>query len=132
MSYDLYFKSRNQNSKPTPIEFVEYFRQRKNYEVSNQQVVYQNETTGVYFVFDIGELSDMEDSDLLPLSFNLNYLRPHIFGLEAEPEIRSLVEKFSLLVSDDQLDGMSDGEYSTEGFLRGWNKGNEFGYRSIL
>ncbi len=66
------------------------------------------------------------------MSFNLNYFRPHAFGLEAEGELAALVERFDLMVFDPQGDGMSDGEYSPEGFLRSWNKGNEFGYRALL
>jgi len=132
MSYDLYFKSRSGKPSPPAEEFAAFFRARPNYEVSDQQAVYQNEATGVYFIFDIGTVENEEEPDLLPLSFNLNYLRPHIFGLEAELQIRALVAQFELLVSDTQIDGMSDGDYSAEGFLRGWNTGNTFGYQSIL
>lgn len=132
MSYDLYFKSRAGKSSPSAEDFAAYFRARPNYEVSKQQAIYENEATGVYFIFDIGSVENEEEPGLLPLSFNLNYLRPHIFGLEAELELSELVKQFDLLVSDAQIDGMSEGEYSAEGFLRGWNTGNEFGYRSIL
>jgi hypothetical protein len=132
MSYDLFFKSRNQNSKPEAKAFTSYFKQRKHYEVSGQQAIYKNETTGVYFIFDIGDVGDVEQPDLAPVSFNLNYFRPHVFGLEAEPEVSAFVKEFSLLVSDPQVSGMGDGEYRSESFLHGWNAGNEFGYRAML
>lgn len=132
MSYDLYFKSRKQESKPDANAFATYFKQRKNYETTDKQVLYQNEVTGVYFIFDLGEAEMDEQPDLLPLSFNLNYFRPHVFGLEAEREVKALVEKFDLLVSDCQIDGMGEGEFSSQQFLSGWNKGNEFGYRAII
>src|SRR5262245_29767647 len=133
MSYDLYFKSRSGEPSVSAEDFASFFRARPNYEVSEQQAIYQNEATGVYFIFDIGdEESEEEEPGLLPLSFNLNYLRPHIFGLEAELELSTLVKQFDLLVSDAQIDGMNEGEYSADGFLRGWNTGNEFGYQSIL
>jgi hypothetical protein len=132
MSYDLFFNSRNANSKIGVNDFAAHFRQRKNFEVSDQQAVYQNEVTGVYFFFDLGSVENEEQPGLLPVSFNLNYFRPHIFGLEAEMEVNSLVKNFDLLVSDPQMDGMGEGEYSTEKFLSGWNKGNEFGYQAIL
>lgn len=132
MSYDLYFNSRNSGSKIGVKDFAAYFHQRKNFEVSDKQTVYQNKVTGVYFVFDLLDTENEEEPSLLPVSFNLNYYRPHIFGLEAEMEVSSFVKKFDLLVSDPQMDGMGEGEYSTEKFLSGWNKGNEFGYRAIL
>jgi hypothetical protein len=132
MSYDLYFKSRNSGSKIGASDFAGHLRQRKNFTVSDKQAVYQNEVTGVYFVFDLNGAENEEQPSLLPVSFNLNYYRPHIFGLEAEIEVKLFVKKFDLLVSDPQTDGMGEGEYSTEKFLSGWNKGNEFGYRAIL
>jgi len=132
MSYDLYFKSRDANLSPRAEDFVAFFQTRPNYELSKQQAIYQNETTGVYFIFDIGDIGNEEQPDLVPASFNLNYFRPHVFGLEAEPEVKAFVERFDLFVSDPQTSGLGDGEYSSEGFLRGWNAGNELGYRAIL
>jgi len=64
--------------------------------------------------------------------FNMNFYRPHVFALEAEPEVRAMIEEFGFGVFDPQTHGMSDGIYSTEGFLRGWNHGNEFGYQAVL
>ena len=132
MSYDLYFKSRVGKAAPRVEDFAAFFRARPNYEVSEQQAIYQNEATAVYFIFDIGDVGNEEQPDLAPVSFNLNYFRPHVFGLEAEPEVMAFVQRFDLLVSDPQTSGMGDGEYSSEGFLRGWNAGNELGYRAIL
>ncbi len=131
MSYDLFFKAGVPGSEPGIEAFAEYFRGRKNYESSKNQAVYQNEATGVYFVFGLETLED-DEPGLLPVTFNVNYFRPHIFGLEAEPELSAFVAHFGLKVFDPQMDGMADGEYSGEGFLRGWNTGNGFGYRSIL
>lgn len=131
MSYDLYFNPRQPDAKLTAASFSDYFRQRKKYEVSEKQAIYQNEDTGVYFIFDLGAPEDEEPGEQSLLSLNLNYLRPHVFGLEAEVEVSALVRKFNLLVGDPQ-DYMSDGEYSSDGFLRGWNHGNEFGTRAYL
>jgi hypothetical protein len=132
MSYDLYFKSKGQGVKLAGGDVASYFQQRKNYKVTGRQALYQNETTGVYCCFDLGDVEGVEANDLLPISFNLNYFRPHIFGIEAEREVKALVEKFGLFVFDPQTAGMGEGEYSTEGFLRSWNTGNEFGYKAIL
>jgi len=141
MSYDLFFRKRSAEKQISYNDLADYFEEREWYEVGDNQFVYTNDDTDVYFVFDYtGE--DEEDSDdesgsendptALPVAFNLNYYRPHIFGLEAETEVTAFVRHFDLLISDPQSDGMGDGEYSPEGFLKGWNAGNEFGYQAIL
>jgi hypothetical protein len=66
------------------------------------------------------------------VSFNINYFRPSIFGLEAAPELAAFVEAFAWDIEDPQSEGMGDGPFSVEGFLRGWNAGNRFGYRAFL
>jgi hypothetical protein len=127
MSYDLNF------SFPTPVarrDVEAWFRKRRNYEV-HDSAVYQNGDTGVYFVFNFE--NDASQPDVLQrIAFNLNYFRPHVFGLEAEPEVRAFIERFEPQMDDPQSNGMGAGPYSTEGFLAGWNHGNAFGYQSIL
>lgn len=140
MSYDLFFQFRP-SARPQPVNaFRSYFQARKHYQCSDAQAWYANETTGVYFSFDLVSPDELSSSVTggqatgpipAPVSFNLNYMRPHTFGLEAEPELSALVAHFNLLVFDPQNDGMGEGEYSSEGFLRGWNSGNRFGYRSM-
>jgi hypothetical protein len=139
MSYDLYFRMRNPSAPLTQERFEAYFASRPTYKVESRQAIYENGDTGVYFMFDYGnpfegaESSEARNDDsLAPVAFNLNYYRPHVFGLEAEPEVRSLVEHFELSVVDPQNDGMSEGAYSTDGFLRGWNAGNAFAHRAFL
>jgi hypothetical protein len=134
MSYDLFFRSRNKDSRFSGDDFVGHFTDRPHYQVSATQAMYTNEDSGVYFSFDYNTdpVDDPEaDASLLPVAFNLNFFRPHPFALEAEPEVAAFVRAFDLTVSDPQTDGMGDGEYSREGFLRGWNHGNAFGYRAI-
>ncbi len=130
MSYDLYFTPTQ--SLPTRDEFVAYFADRGRYTIEHSQAFYQNEDTGVYFYFEYSEPSDDDESDSDSIAFNLNYFRPHFFGLEAGPEVESFVQRFALNVSDPQTDGMDDGPFSVDGFLRGWNAGNRFAYRAIL
>ena len=129
MSYDLFFRARDKGQSFTQSDFDAYFRSRKNYTVEKRQAIYQNESTDVYFIFDFGQ---QEEDALAPFAFNLNYFRPHFFGLEAEPELAAFIKHFNLLVSDPQVSGMGDGEYTAEGFLTGWNNGNEFGCKCIL
>lgn len=127
MSYDLYF------SFPRPVARADveaWFTKRRHYAV-HDSAVYQNSDTGVYFVF--GFQVDGSQPDVLQrIAFNLNYFRPHVFGLEAEPEVRAFVERFQPQIEDPQTNGMGAGPYSGERFLAGWNTGNAFGYESIL
>src|SRR5690349_4007908 len=105
MSYDLYFLRRPEQAALSREEFSAYFANRPNYTVQGSQAWYANEDTGVYFSFGFGDGSDgVEDEpeeDLEPppdeltstgLSFNINYFRPHFFGLEAEPELAAVVD----------------------------------------
>ena len=127
MSYDLYF------TKPeiTLQQFEDYFRRRDNYKVENAQAWYENEDTGVYFCFEFSD-EDSKDLDFGKISFNLNFFRPHFFALEAEIEVKEFIDKFGFSINDPQNEGMAEGPFTKEGFIRGWNYGNEFGYRSIL
>lgn len=120
MSYDLYFRS---DAPPSPQEVRDYFSGRAHYEVRPTQAWYENPTTGVYFSFGFDE----GEGGGLALSFNLNYNRPSFFGLAAEPEVATFIAHFNLGIDDPQSDGMGDGPYSREGFLRGWDAGNRFG-----
>jgi hypothetical protein len=120
VSYDLFFKRKKP---PKAKQVFAWFRERANYQLNETQAFYSNDSTGVYFSFEVND----KDS-----SFNLNYFRPHIFGLEAEPEVRAYVEQFDYELEDPQMDGMGSGPYSKEGFLRGWNAGNDFAVRAIF
>jgi hypothetical protein len=143
MSYDLQFCVRAGATAPTAGELEAYFRGRPSYQLlQGSQAFYSNEDTGVYFTFDLGvsaeeageaEAAPPQDGlQAIPLSFNVNYMRPSIFGLEAESELTALVERFGLSVDDPQVHGMGRGAYSPAGFLAGWNAGNELGYRAMV
>jgi len=143
MSYDLYFRSRRPGSEPTWEDMRSYFEERGSYCVSETEAFYENEATGVYFSFQENDIEKSSHShvdvrgersylELLPVTFTMNYFRPHTFGLEAEREVTAFVEKFNLLVYDPQVDGMTDGIYTPEGFLKGWNSGNDFSYSALF
>lgn len=128
MSYNLYFQCKNEQSLSRE-EFEDYFMSRYWYQVEQNRAWYFNKDTGVYFCFDYqAEKSTTnkvnEEKPHFIVSFNIQYNRPHIFGLEAEPEIKNFVEEFNLNIYDPQKKGMGEGPYSTEGFLCGWNEGN--------
>ena len=114
MSYDLYF------TKPeiTLQQFEDYFRRRDNYKVENAQAWYENEDTGVYFCFEFSD-EDSKDLDFGKISFNLNFFRPHFFALEAEIEVKEFIDKFGFSINDPQNEGMAEGPFTKEGFIRG-------------
>ena len=124
MSYDLFFTA-NSGKKIDKKAFAAHFSGRRNYEVNKKQAVYQNEDTGVYFIF------DAPDSDGV-VAFNLNYFRPHVFGLEAAPELELFVATLDLTTGDPQGEMEDGAPFTREAFLRGWNGGNEFAYHSML
>lgn len=129
MSYDLFFTSPSISLE----HFQGYFSGNSRYEVSNGQAFYSNKTTGVYFIFEHNAKPSEDPDDIAHSAvFNLNYYRPHYFALEAEPEVRRFIDHFHCTIHDYQDAGMGDGPYSREGFLKGWNHGNQFGYNAIL
>ncbi len=141
MSYDLFFRTRTGHPPLTVDAFQAWFQARPHYQVSGGEAVYGNESTGVYFSFnfasedeelDAAELEGAEEEPLprLDAAFNLNYFRPHVFALEAEPEVAAFVRHFELDVEDPQNSGMGSGPYSRESFLRGWNAGNAMSHRT--
>lgn len=133
MSYDLYLLPKIFDAD----EIRAYFASRPHYEVGETQALYSNPDTGVYFSFEFFEKPDEGDEQVASVqgrqhvAFNLNYCRPHIFGLEAEPEVRAFVEAFACEVEDPQTEGMAGPAYSRERFLSGWSHGNRFGFKAI-
>lgn len=132
MSYDLYFRPRT--GVVVPDVFEQYFAERHYYKVDLPQAWYGNETTGVYFVFELQakEDHDEECGEVYPVSFNINYFRPSFFVHEAEPEVSAFVRHFDMVVFDPQTGGMGEGEYRSDLLLKGWHQGNRYGYSAIL
>jgi len=129
MSYDLYF-----NTPDAPLtreQFDGHFMFRRNYKIKGGEAWYENEDTGVYFSFQFLDDAESGEDSSHGAIFNINYYRPHFFGLEAAPEVHAFVERFRLKVHDPQVQGMGDGPYTQESFLRGWNAGNLFGYQAV-
>ncbi len=135
VSYDLFFKKKN--GKDFLLnEFEDYFSSRPHYKVEGVQAHYENKNTGVYFLMEYNDVKEVIDtsettSEDWQVSLNLNFVRPHIFATETEPEVHSFVKHFKLLIKDIQNDGNPTDIYTTEDFIRGWNIGNKFSYDSI-
>ncbi len=129
MRYDLFFTSPN----IPEADFNAYFAGRPFYELTSGQAFYTNQETGVYFSFEYSEPeSEGGEEPGGSVAFNMNYYRPHYFALEAESEVTRFVGYFGCSIYDPQMDGMEEGPYSPEGFIKGWNAGNAFGYRAVL
>ncbi len=134
MSYDLYFRPRDSRDFSAD-NFKSYFLSRPHYKVENNQAIYGNNSTGAYFIFDYNTNVDQKSKDVTQASqviMNLNFLRPHFFVNEAEPEISSIVKTFDFLVFDPQLDGNKSDVYTKEDFIRGWVRGNILGIQGML
>jgi hypothetical protein len=128
MSYDLYLKPRN--GRLDAGEFQAYFRDRRNYDCDGNTAVYHCNDTGVYFSFEFDE--NTPNVSGYPITFNINYVRPSFFALEAEPQLSALISTFDLMVHDPQMNGMGTDDYSPEKFIEGWRRGNQFGYESVF
>ncbi len=130
MSFDLFI---------TPVAYdsdaiAAWFAKRANYQVSGGHAAYANDDTGVYFNFKFLKSPELPagDEDSEPhLAFDLNYCRPHVFGLEAETEVAAFLTRFESRIEDPQAGGMGGGPYSREGFLGSWNAGNRFGFQAV-
>lgn len=131
MSYDLFLRPKKGSFSQS--DFNEYFSKRKYYNLEGNQAWYENEDTGVYFLFEFQELTDIEEDEIYyPVAFNMNYFRPSNFVNEAEPEVAAFIKKYPMNVEDPQTLGMGTGEYNSEKFTNGWLHGNEFGYSAML
>src|SRR5262249_46246164 len=114
--------------------FFAYFNGDK-YSQDGDTVNYSNSDTGVYFHFTWYESDSSEETPKSKkdhsrsqpsIHFNMNFYRPHFFGLEAAQILTPFVKHFDLVVNDPQAEGMGQGDFTEEGFLRGWNAGNRF------
>ena len=123
MSYDLYLEPRSAQKVNAEV-FEKYFGGRRHYQMGEGQAIYQNEDTGVYFIFDAPAEG--------VVAFNLNFFRPHVFGLEAAVELEEFCRAFEAVVHDAQGEMEDEAPFSREAFLQRWNAGNLFGYRALL
>jgi hypothetical protein len=134
MSYDLYFyKSKGTNLSEEQIS---------NYLSDNLvpkderegQWFFENEDTDVYYFFDQNEPNNdpesielydsFKDFDNTNFSFNLNYLRPSFFGLEAFEFVEKFITDLGLLVLNPQSE--SEGPYkpTKADLFENWNDTN--------
>jgi hypothetical protein len=132
MSFDLNFYKKGNNN-VTASEMVEFLNTIPMLESKTEdQIVYENETTGVFCLFETYEPEESEDEeqndfgDLKDtyLWFNINYVRPDFFGIESFQLVDKLIEKFDLFVLDPQAEGEPI-KYKKGDLLKSWLKSNE-------
>ena len=130
MSYDLKLRF---DPAIAERDFLQYFASRRHFASRGSDIAYQNPDTGVGFVIRYqSSKAFLARTRISGAHFEMNYFRPRFFGVEAEMELSAMVARFAPSIEDPQMHGMGQGPYAGEGFLRGWNFGNELAVRAIL
>ena len=109
---------------------LQHFAARRHFSIKNDDVVYENQYTGVYFFVRLRSARKLFRSNVVSAEFEINYYRPSYFGIEAENVLSDFIAVFRPRIEDPQMQGMGEGPYSREGFLSGWNFGNVFAGRN--
>jgi len=128
MSYDLYFY-KHKDCKTTDSDIRSYLGERFQNTGNTDQFWYENKETGVYFSFEY----DKPDPDDEPLEgfdntnwkFNINFLRPQFFGLEAFPFVEGFINDLDLIVFNPQVVGdETPVKYSHKDLFENWSNIN--------
>jgi hypothetical protein len=131
MSYDLYFY-KHKDCKTTDSDIRSYLGERIQNTENADQFWYENKETGVYFSFEYNK-SDLDDESLEGFEefdntnwmFNINFLRPQFFGLEAFPFVGSLINDLDLIVLNPQVGGDETlAKYSDKDLFENWSNIN--------
>lgn len=131
MSYDLYFY-KHKDCKTTDSDIRSYLGERFPNTENADQFWYENKETGVYFSFeyDKPELDDeslqgFEGFDNTNWMFNINFLRPQFFGLEAFPFVERFISDLDLIVLNPQVGGDETlAKYSHKDLFENWSNIN--------
>lgn len=131
MSYDLYFYKQKETNL-TKAKIANYLTNTLVSKNDNDnQWFFENEDTGVYFSFETNEPDDdpetieiFESFDNTHFSFNLNFMRPSFFGLEAFEFVDKFINDLGLYILNPQ-DGFDNPYLPTKDDLyNNWNKTN--------
>lgn len=151
MSYDLYFYKRK-GRQLSENEIGDYLTNNLTpVDENGNQWVFENEDTEVYFILNHNEPEDdpesiemfenFSDFDNTHFTFNLNFLRPNFFGLEAFQFVEKFMADLDLFVIDTQsADPDNPRKIVASDMLATWSKTNlafsadkfdEFGFTYI-
>jgi hypothetical protein len=131
MSYDLYFY-KHKDCKTTDSDIRSYLGERFQNTENADQFWYENKETGVYFSFEYNKpdlddepLEGFEGFDNTNWMFNINFLRPQFFGLEAFPFVGGLINDLDLIVLNPQVGGDEIlAKYSDKDLFENWGNIN--------
>lgn len=131
MSYDLYFY-KQKDCKTTDSDIRNYLGERFQKTESSDQFWYENKETGVYFSFEYDKpapddepLEGFENYDNTDWMFNINFLRPQFFGLEAFPFVERFINDLDLIVFNPQVGGEETPEkYTQKDLFENWSNIN--------
>lgn len=125
MSYDLFFY-RKKTAPPTRDDIAQYLNKNLTAENHNQWF-FENEDTEVYFSFDFN-LSEEKESYAgfgnTFFSFNLNFLRPSFFGLEAFNFVERFITDLDLFIDNPQSSDKEPYRSSKDELFENWNSTN--------
>lgn len=107
--------------RPTSGEVEAFLRDRHWYDSRGTRATYVDDDTGVQFQL---KWAENGDGTISRFEFRMSYVRPRFFALEAGSELNALVETFDLRVRDPDRSDDESGEFTVEGFLEGWSRGN--------
>jgi hypothetical protein len=151
MSYDLFFYKRKEQQ-VSENEIGDYLTKNLNpVNESGIQWFFENEDTEAYFSFDYNEpesdpksvemFESFNDFDNTHFTFNLNYLRPNFFGIEAFQFVEKFITDLDLFLIDPQsTNSDKPTKFRADEMLSVWSKTNlaysadkfdEFGFTYI-
>ena len=80
-----------------------HFGARRRFSMKNDDVVYENRDTGVYFFMRLRSARKLFRSSIVSAEFEINYCRPSYFGIEAEKVLSDFVAVFQPRIEDPQI-----------------------------
>ena len=136
MSYDLFFCREKRANKPVNFDAAAQWLLTQEHckREHESQVWYNNEATGVYFVFEENSWEDPEESPVPPeyqdvgVSFNLNFNRPSFFGHEAMPFVQRFAEQFGVIAMDGEEQPIA---LTSELLIARWSKSNDWAVKAL-
>ena len=134
MSYDLYFYNQKKDN-ITEVKIGDYLNDNLvPVNENGNQWFFENEETEVYYSFDRNEPENDPESielyesfigfDNTHFSFNLNFMRPSFFGLEAFQFVEKILKDLDLFVFNPQSSSDNPHKANKEGLFDNWNKTN--------
>ena len=88
---------------------LQHFAARRHFSIKNDDLVYENPYTGVYFFVRLPSARKLFRSNVVSAEFEINYYRPSYFGIEAENVLSDFVAVFQPGIEDPQMQGMGEG-----------------------